>query len=176
MNKKAIASVFVLVSLLASAALAVSHPWHYQKDIIDHGSAYVLTQWKFVDKGWRPKVRPGRKWHGDFYPYDDHFDKWVIVETNAAVRPMSVPAHSVYRDNLTNLTAQVDALTPDAQLSRKARKDAENAEKHDAKNFANWLKDTFKARDKSTTEITNFYNDIIFFATNRVVKERIERQ
>lgn len=57
-----------------------------------------------------------------------------------------------------------------ANYVRKAQKDADKAEKKDAKNFEKWLKDTQKAMDKSSEDMKDFYADIIFFATNRNVK------
>lgn len=60
-------------------------------------------------------------------------------------------------------------ILPDAELSKKTRKDAEKAEKKDQKNFEKWLKDTTKAMEKSSADMQDFYADIIFFATNRNV-------
>lgn len=57
-----------------------------------------------------------------------------------------------------------------ANYVRKAQKDADKAEKKDAKNFEKWLKDTEKAMEKSSEDMRPFYEDIIFFATNRSVK------
>ena len=47
---------------------------------------------------------------------------------------------------------------------------AEKAERKDAKNFEGWLKDTKKSMDKSSEDMRPFYEDIIFFATNRAEK------
>ena len=90
-------------------AFVVEHPWHIEKEIIDKGAKTVKTQWKFVDKGWRPRMRPGKTWDGEFIPYDDHYDKWVKVTTNETIRPNSVPSRSIYRDTVTNLEHQVEA-------------------------------------------------------------------
>lgn len=49
-----------------------------------------------------------------------------------------------------------------------ANKEDEEPEKHDKKNFEDWLKDTIKAHDKSSEAMHPFYDDIIFFATNRI--------
>lgn len=151
---------------LSVPAFAASHAWHYNRDIIDGGASCVLTQWRIVDKGWRPHVRKGKTWQGEFVPYDEHYEKWVIVETNTISRPVSVPARSVYRDTVTNLTAEVVALTPDANELRKARKASEKAKKKDAKNFSKWLDATTKARKKSSDEMTLFYDAILGIATN----------
>lgn len=58
----------------------------------------------------------------------------------------------------------------DAEKVRKVRKDSEKAEKKDQKNFEKWLKDTKKAMEKSSADMIPFYEDILFFATNREVK------
>ena len=173
MNKITIACCCTLA--VVPSALAVSHPWHYQKDLIDKGSAYVLTQWKLDDKGWRPRVRPGGHWAGDFYPFNEHFDKWVIVSTNAAVRPMSVPAHSIYRDNLTNLTAQVGTLAatnavlaPAAQKAWKVEHAREKAAKKDKQNLDKLIKSAEKSREKSSEAMRDVYDSVLELLTNRV--------
>ena len=172
MNKKTLS---LALACLALAAQAVSHNWHYQKDLIDHGAAYVLTQWKLVDKGWRPRVAPGGHWDGEFLPFNEHFDKWVIVSTNAAVRPLSVPAHSIYRDNLTNLTAQVGTLAatnavlaPAAAKAWKVEHAREKAEKKDRQNLEKLIKDAEKQRDKSSEAMREVYDSVLELLTNRV--------
>lgn len=78
------------------------------------------------------------------------------VKTNLAYKIEGVP--------------QTNPTEEDAKWTRKVAKDAENAEKHDQKNYENWLKDTEKAKRKSSEAMLPFYEDIIFFATNRVRK------
>lgn len=67
----------------------------------------------------------------------------------------------------TVLVAEVTALEPDAKELRKAVKAAEKAAKKDAKNFEKWVKDTKKARDKSSEDMAEFYDAILEIATGK---------
>lgn len=139
MNK--ITPLFTFTFILNLSAFAVDHPWHYSKAVLDGGKAYELTQWKLVDKGWRPRVAPGGHWQGDFVPFNEHFEKWVILSTNAVVRPASVPARSVYLDTVNALKTEAKALKDMQKAARKFRKNVEKVRK-----------DFTKYRDKSATE------------------------
>lgn len=90
--------------------------------------------------------------------YRDGRPDWIMppVETNVD--------HSVVGKHIDNPTEEA------AKWTRKVRKDSEKAEKKDQKNFENWLKDTKKALSKSSEDMRPFYEDILFFATNREVK------
>lgn len=87
--------------------------------------------------------------------YRDGRPDWIMpsVETNVD--------HSVVGKHIDNPTEE------DAKWTRKVRKDSEKAEKKDQKNFEKWLKDTKKAMEKSSADMIPFYEDILFFATNR---------
>lgn len=62
---------------------------------------------------------------------------------------------------------QENPLEADAKVARKAQKAAEKAEKKDSKNFQKWIKDTEKARDKSSADMAEFYDEILNIATRR---------
>ena len=151
----------LILGIAISAALGafgVNHPWHYQTDIINEGMQRVTTQWRIVDKGWRPRMKPGKKWDGEFLPYDETHDKWVLVSTNDIVRPMSVKSRSVYRDTVTNLEHTVSILEPDA----KKQKDLEKAAKKFGKNLDKERKNFEKYRDKAgTEEEKNFWQALL---------------
>lgn len=75
------------------------------------------------------------------------------------------------KTRVVNLTRAVEDLEPDAKELRKAVKAAEKAAKKDEKNFEKWVKDTKKARDKSSEEMAEFYDAIIEIATGEVPNE-----
>ena len=68
----------------------------------------------------------------------------------------------------STLRVEVAQLEPDAKELRKAVKAAEKAAKKDSKNFEKWLKDTIKARDKSSEDMAEFYDAIVEIATGSV--------
>lgn len=115
---------------------------------------------KSTNKAYRREIRtdydtiPGKVIH----LYNDG-----TAKTNV---PFHVDCHVV--TNCYELTLENEKKV--ANYVRKAQKDAEKAEKKDAKNFEGWLKDTKKAMDKSSEDMRPFYEDIIFFATNRAEK------
>lgn len=173
MNK--ILLTLALATIIRGTFAAPNHPWHYAKRFLDGGEAIELTSWKLVDIGWRPRVAPGARWQGDFVPFNEHFEKWIIVTTNAVTRPMSVPASSRYYDTVTNLTTEVDTLTatnavlaPEAAKAWKVEKAREKAAKKDAKNLKKLIDDTIKARKKSSEAMAELYDGVLELLTNRV--------
>ena len=66
------------------------------------------------------------------------------------------------------LRVEVAHLEPDAKELRKAVKAAEKAAKKDSKNFEKWVKDTKKARDKSSEDMAEFYDAILEISTGSV--------
>ena len=87
-------------------------------------------------------------------------ENFVLSDTNKVL----VASNSVLR-------VEVAQLEPDAKELRKAVKAAEKAAKKDAKNFEKWVKDTKKARDKSSEDMTEFYDAILEIATGSVPNE-----
>ena len=126
---------------ILNRSFGVDHPWHYSKLVIEGGTAYELTQWKLVDRGWRPRVKPGGHWRGDFYPFNEHFDKWVILSTNAVTRPISVVAHSKFKD-------KIDEMEPGYKRQKALEKAAIKFGKNLEKERKNWE----KLRDKAATQ------------------------
>ena len=136
--KRVVFTIAVLVSLLG---FAVEHPWHKEVTYTEDGANAIQTEWKYVPAGWRPRVKPGGHWKGNFYPYSKFLDKWVVVETNAVIHPISVKSRSKFQD-------KIDEMEPGYQKQKKleqaARKFGKNLEKK-RKNFE-------KYRDKAATE------------------------
>ena len=77
-------------------------------------------------------------------------------------------ANQVLNTSNSVLRVEVAQLEPDAKELRKAVKAAEKAAKKDSKNFEKWVKDTTKARDKSSEDMAEFYDAIIEIATGSV--------
>ena len=140
MNSKTATVCLVLASLLASA-VALAAPKSNAAE---------------VDPAIEAIARSARKNHARFEQIK-HTMKKLGPHTN-------VVARLARQSTMEKLTAERDV----AKWTRKAAKDAEQAEKHDKKNFDNWLKDTIKAHNKSSEVMHPFYDDIIFFATNRI--------
>ena len=99
-------------------------------------------------------------------------DYWVVTYMKGA-KPDGVKTNLAYK---IEGVPQTNPTEEDAKWTRKVWKDADQAEKHDAKNFENWLKDTEKLKRKSSEAMLPFYEDILFFATNRAVKVTKEVQ
>lgn len=57
-----------------------------------------------------------------------------------------------------------EELEVDAEKARKAEKSAQKARKKDAKNFDKWIKNTEKARSKSSDDMKAFYDAILELA------------
>lgn len=173
--KKTILLTALQLLTTTTTLYAASHPWHYSKRIINDGAAVEQTAYKLVNKGWRPRVKPGRHYDGEFVPFNEHFDKWVIITTNTIERVTTVPAHSVYRDTLTNLTAEVSTLTatnavlaPEAAKAWKIEHAREKAEKKDKKNLDKLIADIIKARDKSSESMAGLYDSVLEVLTKKV--------
>lgn len=81
-------------------------------------------------------------------------ENFILSDTNKVL----VSSNSVLR-------VAVEDLEPDAKKLRKAAMAAEKAAKKDSKNFDKWIKDTLKARDKSSEGMAEFYDAIIVIAT-----------
>lgn len=89
---------------------------------------------------------------------------WIVTYMKGA-KPDGVKtnlAHKIEGVPQTNPTEE------DAKWSRKVAKAAEKAAKKDSKNFEKWVKDTTKARDKSSEDMAEFYDAIIEIATGSV--------
>ena len=70
--KRVVFTIAVLVSLLG---FAVEHPWHKEVTYTEDGANAIQTEWKYVPAGWRPRVKPGGHWKGNFYSYSKFQDK-----------------------------------------------------------------------------------------------------
>ena len=70
--KRVVFTIAVLVSLLG---FAVEHPWHKEVTYTEDGANAIQNEWKYVPAGWRPRVKPGGHWKGNFYPYSKFQDK-----------------------------------------------------------------------------------------------------
>lgn len=55
----------------------------------------------------------------------------------------------------------------DAEKARKVEKSADKARKKDQKNFEKWIKDTEKARDKSSEDMKEFYDSVLELAAEK---------
>lgn len=84
-------------------------------------------------------------------------ENFVLSDTNKVL----VSSNSVLR-------SEVALLEPDAKAMWKAQKAAIKAAEKDAKNYSKWLDDTEKAKRKSSAEMAEFYDQMIFIATNAV--------
>ena len=139
--KKALLTIALIVGFVGIGEAEVSHPWHKEKVYIDGGAKVVETDWKYVTKGWRPRMRPGHEPEGRFEPYSKYLDKWIIVHTNDVIKINSKPSRSKFQD-------KIDEMEPGYQKQKKleqaARKFGKNLEK-ERKNFK-------KYRDKAATE------------------------
>lgn len=140
-----VAAVFMAAILGAAAWTArgaeVSHPWHKEKTYINDGAKVVETDWKYVAKGWRPRMRPGHEPEGRFESYSDYLDKWIIVHTNDVIKIDSKPSRSKFKD-------KIDEMEP----GYKKQKAIEKASVKFGKNVEKVRKDFAKYRDKSATQ------------------------
>lgn len=139
--KKALLTIALIIGFVGIGEAKVSHPWHKEKVYIDGGAKVVETDWKYVAKGWRPRMRPGHEPEGRFEPYSKYLDKWIIVHTNDLIKINSKPSRSKFQD-------KIDEMEPgykkQKKLEQAARKFGKNLEKK-RKNFE-------KYRDKAATE------------------------
>ena len=134
----AVAIVFGFVEI---SAAEISHPWHKEKVYIDGGAKVVETDWKYVSKGWRPRMRPGHEPEGRFEPYSKYPEKWIIVHTNDVIKINSKPSRSKFQD-------KIDEMKPSYQKQKKL----EQAAKKFGKNLDKTRKDFKKYRDKAATD------------------------
>lgn len=82
---------------------------------------------------------------------------WVLpsVTTNKV-------KHIVGKEQNNPIQNELEIAEVDAKKARKVEKSAEQAKKKDQKTYENWVKDTKKARSKSSTEeMTAFYDSIL---------------
>ena len=86
-------------------------------------------------------MKPGGHWKGNFYPYSRFLDKWVVVETNAVIHPISVKSRSKFQD-------KIDEMEP----GYKKQKALEKAAVKFGKNIEKKRKNFEKYRDKAGTQ------------------------
>lgn len=136
--KRVVFTIAVLVSLFG---FAVEHPWHKEVTYTEDGANAIQTEWKYVPAGWRPRVKPGGHLKGNFYPYSKFLDKWVVVETNAVIHPISVKSRSKFQD-------KIDEMEP----GYKKKKALEKAAVKLGKNIEKVRKDFDKYISKAATD------------------------
>lgn len=136
--KRAVLAIAVLVCLFG---FSVEHPWHKEITYTEDGANAIKTEWKYVPAGWRPRVKPGGHWEGDFYPHSKFLDKWVVVETNAVIHPISFKSRSKFQD-------KIDEMEP----GYKRQKRIEKAAQKWSKNINKVRKDFEKYIKKSATD------------------------
>ena len=139
--KKALLTIALIVGFVGIGEAEVSHPWHKEKVYIDGGAKVVETDWKYVTKGWRPRMRPGHEPEGRFEPYSKYLDKWIIVHTNDVIKINSKPSRSKFQD-------KIDEMEP----GYKKQKKLEQAARKFGKNLKKERKNFKKYRDKAATE------------------------
>lgn len=135
------ALIGVMIGIAAGAAIKIEHPWIVEKTYIKNGLKVVETHSKFVAKGYRPRMKPGREPEGRFEPYNDYLDKWIIVRTNDVVKPYTQPSKSRFQ-------AKIDEMEPGYQKQKKI----DQAAKKFGKNIAKVRKDFEKYIEKSATD------------------------
>ena len=139
--KKALLTIALIVGFVGIGEAEVSHPWHKEKVYIDGGAKVVETDWKYVTKGWRPRMRPGHEPEGRFEPYSKYLDKWIIVHTNDVIKINSKPSRSKFQD-------KIDEMKPSYQKQKKL----EQAAKKFGKNLDKTRKYFEKYRDKAAPD------------------------
>ena len=149
--KKALLTIALIIGFVGIGEAEVSHPWHKEKVYIDGGAKVVETDWKYVSKGWRPRMRPGHEPEGRFEPYSKYLDKWIIVHTNDVIKINSKPSRSKFQD-------KIDEIEPGYQKQKKQ----EQAVKKFGKNVEKVRKDFEKYRDKAgTQEERDFWQSLL---------------
>ena len=136
MNKKALTVCLVLASLLASATILAA-PKHPKKSAAP------------VDPAIEAIARSAQKNHARFEQIKHTMKKWG-PHTN-------VVARLARQSTMEKLTAERDI----AKWTRKIWKAKIKAEKHDKKIYENWIKDTEKARDKSSDDWKPFFQGLL---------------
>lgn len=72
--------------------------------------------------------------------------------------------NKVLKVEVKTLVSSNAVLEVDAKVAQKIEKSAAKAAKKDQKNFEKWIKDTKKARDKSSEDMREFYDSILEIA------------
>ena len=139
--KKALLTIALIIGFVGLGEAEVSHPWHKEKVYIDEGAKVVETDWKYVAKGWRPRMRDGNEPEGRFEPYSDYLDKWIVVHTNDVIKIVSKPSRSKFQE-------KIDEIEPGYQKQKKL----EQAARKFGKNVEKVRKDFAKYRDKAATD------------------------
>ena len=133
MNSKTATVCLVLASLLASA-VALAAPKSNAAE---------------VDPAIAAIARSAQKNHARFEQIKHTMKKWG-PHTN-------VVARLARQSTMEKLTAERDV----AKWTRKLWKAKLNAKKKDQKNYDKWVKDTEKARDKSSAELAEFFQAVL---------------
>ena len=136
MNKKAITVCLVLASLLASATILAA-PKRPKKNAAP------------VDPAIEAISRSAQKNHARFEQIKHTMKKWG-PHTN-------VVARLARQSTMEKLTAERDV----SKWTRNLWKAKLKAEKKDQKNYEKWVKDTEKARDKSSEELAEFFQSVL---------------
>ena len=136
MNKRTLTVCLVLASLLASATILAA-PKRTKKNAAP------------VDPAIEAIARSAQKNHARFEQIKHTMKKWG-PHTN-------VVARLARQSTMEKLTAERDV----AKFTRKLWKAKLKAEKKDQKNYEKWVKDTEKARDKSSEELAEFFQSIL---------------
>lgn len=139
--KNVLCATALLLGLIETGAAGISHPWHKEKAYINDGAKVVETNWKYVAKGWRPRMKPGHEPEGRFEPYSDYLDKWIVVHTNDVIQIASKPSRSKFQD-------KIDEMEP----GYKRQKRIEKAAKKWSKNIDKVRKDFEKYVSKAATD------------------------
>ena len=135
-NKRTIAVCIALVGLLASATI-LGAPKRPKKNSAP------------VDPAIEAIAASARKNHARFEQIKHTMKKWG-PHTN-------VVARLARQSTMEKLTAERDI----SKLTRKLWKAKLKAEKKDQKNYESWVKDTKKARDKSSAELAEFFQAVL---------------
>ena len=135
MNSKTIAVCLVLSGLLASATILAAPK--RQKGAVP------------VDPAIEAIAASARKNHARFEQIKHTMKKWG-PHTNVVSR-------FARQSTMEKLTAERDI----AKWTRKLWKAKLKAEKKDQKNYEKWVKDTEKARDKSSEELAEFFQSVL---------------
>lgn len=136
MNKKTLTVCLVLASLLASATILAA-PNRTKKNDAP------------VDPAIEAIARSAQKNHNRFEQIKHTMKKWG-PHTN-------VVARLARQSTMEKLTAERDI----SKWTRKLWKAKLKAEKKDQKNYEKWVKDTEKARDKSSEELAKFFQAVL---------------
>lgn len=136
MNKKTLTVCLVLVSLLASATVLAA-PKRTKKNDAP------------VDPAIEAIARSAQKNHARFEQIKHTMKKWG-PHTN-------VVARLARQSTMEKLTAERDV----SKWTRKLWKAKLKAQKKDQKNYEKWVKDTEKARDKSSADLAEFFQSVL---------------